>query len=239
MPVLLMTRPPDAARRFAEALPEELRARLTILFSPLLDIRATGRRVEFSGVRGLIFTSANGVAAADAPRDLPAFCVGEATAAAAARAGYMAHACGGTADALVEHLLTTRPDAPLLHLRGAHARGDVSARLSTGGLPCSEQVVYEQALLPLTDAARTALLAQAPVIVPLFSPRSAAHFSNLCPADARPYLIALSPAVAEPLKTLNYKDLQICSEATAPAMQQAVQDAAGKLPWVEGRCDLQ
>lgn len=239
MPVLLMTRPLEAARRFAVALPEAVQTRLEILFSPLVEIRPIEGTPDASGARGLIFTSANGVAAAEAPRDLPAYCVGDATAAAAAAAGYRALACGGTADALVEHLLRLRPDGPLLHLRGTHARGDVAERLTAGGLPCTGQAVYDQVLVPLTAQARAALLAQPPVIVPLFSPRSAQHFSRLCPADARPVLLAFSDAVAEPLKTLNYKDLQICKTPTAAAMAQAVQDAAGGLARVESGSDPQ
>mgnify|MGYP001627877423 FL=1 len=240
MPVLLMTRPQAAAEGFTAALPDALRARLTILYSPLLDIRPLPGPLEAGDARGLIFTSANGVAAAAAlPRGLPAYCVGEATAGAAAAAGWRAEACGGTADALVDRLLETRPDGPLLHLRGAHTRGDVAARLTAGGLPCAGKAVYEQMLLPLTGEAEAALKAQAPVIAPLFSPRSARQFSKICPAEARPILLALRPAVADPMKSLNYKGLQICKMPTAQAMAKAVQDAAGRLARVEGGQDPQ
>lgn len=239
MPVLLMTRPLEAARRFAASLPADLQARLQVVYSPLIEIRPLPGPADAGDMRGLIFTSANGVAACEAPLSLPAYCVGEATAEAARRKGWKAQACGGTADALVAELLEARPQGPLLHLRGAHARGDVAARLSAGGVPCREKAVYEQQLLPLTDAAAAALTAQGTVIVPLFSPRTAQHFSKLCPADARPWLLALSPAVAEPLKALNYKDLQICKKPTAQAMAEAVQDAAGRLPWVEGGGEAQ
>lgn len=239
MVVLLMTRPLTAARRFVEALPADLLAKLQVIYSPLIEIRPLPGVADASGARGLIFTSANGVAAAEAPRDLPAYCVGEATAAAARENGWQAEACGGTADALVTNLLNTRPDGPLLHLRGTHTRGDVAARLTAGGIRCDEKVVYEQALLPLTAEAEAALAAQSLVIAPLFSPRTAQHFSKLCPAEARPFAVMLSSAVAEAAKALNYNDLQICKRPTAQAMTEAVQDAAVRLAWVEGGGEAQ
>ncbi len=239
MTVLLMTRPEAAAARFVEALPVPLKAQLDVLYSPLIRICPLPQPAEAGSACGVIFTSINGVAAAAGSQGLPAYCVGEATARAARKKGWHASACGGTAEALIETLIAKAPQGPLIHFRGAHARGNIASRLMAAGLECAEKVIYEQVLDPLTTAATAVLVGPTPVLVPLFSPRTAQHFSKLCPAEARPILLALSNAVAQPLKTLNYKDLQICSEPTAKAMVQAVQDAAGGLHWVEGHPEAQ
>ena len=59
-PFLLLTRPERESRRFLAELAAE---RAEPLVSPLLDIVTTGPLPYLAGVRGLIFTSANGVRA--------------------------------------------------------------------------------------------------------------------------------------------------------------------------------
>jgi uroporphyrinogen-III synthase len=73
----------------------------------------------------------------------------------------------------------------------------VAARLAALGLPAAEAVVYDQRPQPLTPAARAWLAGARPVIVPLFSPRSAALFAAEAAGAAAPLRIAaLSAAVA-------------------------------------------
>lgn len=237
MPALLMTRPLAAAERFVAALPAEARATLQVIHAPLIEIRPADGPVQLGDAKGVIFTSANGVAAASRETTvrLPAFCVGESTAEAAAGAGWQASCLGQCADELVAALLQQRPAAPLVHLRGAHARGAIAQRLSDGGLTCRELVVYDQVLLPLTAAALKALAAQIDVIVPLFSPRTARHFANLCGDASHLHLIALSQAVADPLKGLNCKTLRVSKAPDAKAMTAAVLDAAAQLSRLEDK----
>lgn len=233
---LLMTRPLAAAERFVAGLPEAARARLRVIYAPLMEIRPAQAPVSLQGVKGVIFTSANGVetASRETAARLPAYCVGERTAQAAAKAGWRASCLGHCADELVAALLSQRPEAPLLHLRGGHARGEIAERLTSGGIPCREQILYDQVLLPLTEEAKAALAAQTDVIVPLFSPRTARHFANLCGDAAHLHLIALSPAVAEPLKGLNCKTLRVSKTPDAAALAAAVLDAAAQLSQLEG-----
>ncbi|MFY0308444.1 uroporphyrinogen-III synthase [Leisingera sp. D0M16] len=233
---LLMTRPLAAAERFVAGLPEAARAGLRVIYAPLMEIRPAQAPVDLDHVKAVIFTSANGVEAAsrETAARLPAYCVGERTAQAAAEAGWQASCLGHCADELVAALLSQRPEAPLLHLRGGHARGEIAERLTSGGIPCQEQILYDQVLLPLTDEAKMALAAQTDVIVPLFSPRTARHFANLCGDASHLHLIALSPAVAEPLKGLNCKTLRVSKTPDAAALAAAVLDAAAQLSPLEG-----
>ena len=200
-PVLLLTRP----RAASDALADEIGARLgdavDVVVSPLIDIVHLPGPLALNGVRGLIFTSANGVEAAAAltpNRDLPAYCVGPATTRQADAAGWRAEMAGPDAEALVRRLKALRPDAPLLHLRGRHARGDIAGQLGAAGVPVREQIVYDQTSLPLSEAALECLRADAPVIVPLFSPRSARLFAEASPGPVAA-VAAISHAVADAL----------------------------------------
>jgi len=234
---LLMTRPEEPAKRFVTRLPPELRARLHVVYSPLIGIEPLAHEVDFDDARGLIFTSANGVSVAarlTTHRDLPCFCVGAATTRAAQNAGWTAQTAGSNAEGLIATLHKTRPDGPLLHLRGRHARGNVAARLGVLGLPTMERVIYDQPLLPLTKAAVQILRGPNPVIAPLFSPRTARQFANSVTGDAPLYLAALSEAVAKPLRSLNYNSLLVSPAADATAMAGLVAQLVNDAGWVEG-----
>lgn len=233
---LLMTRPMEAARRFVAGLPDDLRAALQVTHAPLMEIRPRTVSLDASSFRGVIFTSAHAVAIAsrETAARRPAFCVGPHTTAVARQAGWQAECVGACAEELIVTLLSQRPPAPLLHLRGAHGRGAVAERLSGAGLPCEEQVVYDQALLPLSEAARRLIAGPTGVIVPLFSPRTARHFASQCGDAGNLHLVALSKAVAEPLECLNFKTLRVSGAADSKAMTQAVRDAADAVSRLEG-----
>jgi len=104
---LLMTRPREASEQFVARLPPPLRARLTLVFSPLIRIEPAATAIDFGGARGLIFTSSNGVQVATgltSRRDLPCYCVGEATTHAAQLAGWQAECAGTNAEGLIATL---------------------------------------------------------------------------------------------------------------------------------------
>lgn len=232
-----MTRPQEAAECFMAQLPANLRARLDPLFSPLVAIEPIAAAIEFGDARGLIFTSANGVGVAGKltrRRDLPCYCVGMATTRAAQKAGWQANCAGTEAKDLIRTLAESQPERPLLHIRGVHGRGKVAARLSALGCLAREQVIYDQPLLPLTQAARTVLACTSPVIVPLFSPRTARQFANLVAGQAPRYLAALSAAVAKPLSMLKYNNLMIAEHPDAGTMAQLVGDLVNDAERVEG-----
>lgn len=228
-PILLLLRPRAQSERFAAGLTGCLGA-LPRVVAPLMEIVPQPLTIDPEPYATLIFTSENGVAsfAAQSPlRDRPAWCVGPRTAAAAAEAGFAvrsatapggaAQARGGpatapdgtgtapcgTAEALIAALTAARPAAPLLHLRGAHAVTDLAGRLRAEGLACDEAVVYAQDERPPTPEALTTLAGAAPVLVPLFSPRSA-RLAAAAARAARPHgrgaplhVVAISPAAAE------------------------------------------
>ena len=199
VPVLLVTRPREAGARFCEACAPRL-APIEPILAPVLEIVPRTAPIDLAGVRGLIFTSENGVrafVAAHARRDLPAWCVGAQTAAAARAAGIAAHEAGGDAASLLRLLRAERPAGPLLHLRGAHAAADLAEPLCAGGIPTRAAILYDQEERPLGPQAQAALAGARPVLLPLFSPRSAALLAGAAQSACAPlHPVAISAAAA-------------------------------------------
>lgn len=199
-PFVLLTRPGPQSDRFAAS----LRARapgMAIVTSPLMAPRFLAPDLPQGPWQAVILTSETGALAAGRCKpDLPdlAFCVGPRTAKVAARQGFAALSADGDAEALLA-LILSQPQAPLLHLRGREARGDLARRLSAHGRPTAETVVYAQEEQALTPQARTLLAGRDPVLCPVFSPRAAQILRAACLRDhlgAPITLVAMSAAVA-------------------------------------------
>jgi uroporphyrinogen-III synthase len=208
-----------------------------VIYSPILEIKPLPVCVSANDTRGLIFTSANAVnaaASAGIDRALPAYCVGPATTGTAKGAGWDARMMGQTAEELVAALLQIRPQTPLLHLRGEHSRGSIAERLTESGLTAHEQPVYQQNLLPLTSEASVAASGDAPVLAPIFSPRTARHFADIWHGSAPLWLAAISQATAEPLYSLPYARLKVAKEPTPQKMRKAVKKLVKHALRVEG-----
>jgi uroporphyrinogen-III synthase len=173
----------------------------------------------------VIFTSATGVAAAKG-LDLPrrAWCVGGQTAAQARAAGFDAVSADGDAGALVAAVLANPPPGRLLHLRGEETRGDVAERLTAAGLETVSVVVYRQEPQALTEEAQELLVRPGTVILPLFSPRTAALFRAAAPSGltARLMLVAMSAAVADAAKGIPQEALELARQPDAEGMLEAV-----------------
>jgi uroporphyrinogen-III synthase len=90
---------------------------------------------------------------------------------------------------------------------------------------CADLVVYDQQAQPLTDAALRRLAANGPVVVPLFSPRTAKLFSAAGPFAAPLHLIAMSDAVAEAAGLIDATSITVAAEPTQPAMVAATASA--------------
>ncbi|MGJ8627160.1 MAG: uroporphyrinogen-III synthase [Sulfitobacter sp.] len=196
MPSLLITRPIANAACFVADLAKDIQQDVTIVVSPLLEIVPTGVQIDLTGFRGVIFTSSNAVELAPKGIQHPAFCVGQKTAKRAEAAGWSVIAKESTADQLVTRLAELAPTGPLLHLAGAHRRGDIAGRLSALGTPTEVIVLYKQSKLDLTTQAIELLNGEESVVAPLFSPRSAAQFIEQVPDLHNVIIIAMSEAVA-------------------------------------------
>ncbi len=205
MPRLLLTRARPQAEGFAIMMRGQ--TSLVPIISPMQEMRDLAVKIDLSGITALAFTSQNGVAAfaRQSPARLPAYCVGEATAARARALGFEAKAAAGNMESLQKIL----PSCGVLHLHGRHV---------AGALGVQNLAIYEQVALPLGEDAQTLLAADAIAAVALFSPRSARLWAE-SPAhhlSARPVLYALSEAVAAPLRGISAP--RICPAPNATAM---------------------
>ncbi|MBY6004019.1 uroporphyrinogen-III synthase [Salipiger bermudensis] len=224
-PILLLTRPEAASRQFLSALEAEGVSGFKSIISPLIGIEVTGPLPDLEGIGGAIFTSANGVrayAALGGPVLPLCFTVGDATAEAARAAGFAPRSAGGDAAALVDMVIEEAPGVPLVHLRGTHARGAVAERLRAAGLVATDAVIYDQPAQELSAGAKAALQGDVPVIVPLFSSRSAAQFARGGGGGAPLIVAAMSGDVAAALEALYVTRLEILAQPDAKAMKRAV-----------------
>ncbi|HMQ95013.1 MAG TPA: uroporphyrinogen-III synthase [Amaricoccus sp.] len=175
---LLLTRPEAQSAEFAAALEVALPGRFRVVAAPMIEIVALPGTPDLVGVGGLLFTSANGVAQfADriARRDLPAYCVGAMTAAAARAAGFEAASAGGDVAALAALVAARRRPGggALLHVRGRHAAGDLAGRLAAAGFEVRAAEIYDQRQRVPGDEALALLQGAGAEAVAVFSPRSA------------------------------------------------------------------
>ena len=235
-PRLLITRPEPTATRFAEELRGDLPG-VDIVISPLMRITCGGTLPAIAPGTVLVFTSRHGVAGfcrLSARRDLRACAVGCATAAEARRQGFDTIAARGDAASLLDRITADGMTGPFLHLRGAHVAADIVAALRRAGHTAQEAVVYDQQAQPLSAAARAVLDGQAPVILPLMSPRSAALFFDAAGTPRAPLLVAaMSRNVADRIPAGAARRVAVARTPDAASMRIVLEDLVKSAKRVE------
>ena len=198
-PIILLTRPLAQSQRFADQIGGAL-------ISPLMRPEFLSPELPLGDFAAIVLTSETGAGAAGrisaAGAALPklAFCVGNRTAEMARAAGFTASSAAGAADDLLAHIIAGRPAGRLLLLQGQHSVGDLEQRLVSARIETVSRIVYRQIAQKLTEEAIAVLQDVRPVILPIFSPRSAKLLADelrRIAAKAPIWLAALSPAVAE------------------------------------------
>lgn len=195
-PTLIITRPVPDGARFAG----EVAAHIDVptILSPLQEIVPLDTECDAGGY---LFTSSNGVAQASrlGLSAGPAWCVGDRTAQMARDAGFDAQSANGNAEDLIAMVLNQRPAIALAHIRGRAARGDIAPRLSAAGIHCDDVIAYDQRAIALTKEAKVAIEGVNPVIIPLFSPRTASLLLEQIRLGSHIELIAISQVTANAL----------------------------------------
>ncbi len=234
-PVLILRPSPGAERTARSVAGLGLRP----ILSPLLRFERTGRLepADLDGAQALAFTSAAAVDAAAcdirsgaAPVSafaLPAFCVGDATAARADAAGFGAvRSAAGAAAALRRTLGALDPAAgAVLHLQGA----DLAAALDAPGAPpIRTRVLYAaRPVDALTDEAADAL--GAPAIALVHSRRIAdglaAALARRAPAALD--VVAISVRAAAPLTAPPCREIAVARRPTEAALLDALAARSG------------
>ncbi|WP_413687547.1 uroporphyrinogen-III synthase [Rhodobacter sp. Har01] len=179
----------------------------------------------------VILSSETGVRAAarlrDAGQPLPgrAFCVGDRTAEVARASGFDAISAGGAVENLAALILSRPDEGPLLWLRGQDRAGDLLSLLP--GRQVAEAVVYAQKECLPTAEAMAVIAAPGPVVVPLFSPRTARLFVQALPETRSATLlpVAMSGNVAAALPPDLARLAVVAERPDAPAMIAAISRA--------------
>ncbi|WP_299619286.1 uroporphyrinogen-III synthase [uncultured Tateyamaria sp.] len=224
-----MTRPRGAAERFVASLPAVLRPKVVPVYAPLIAIKPLNVAIAFED-EAAIFTSANGVHYGPDGAERVAYCVGAATTDAACSRGWIAERRGRNADDLVASLIADPPLSPLIHVSGVHKRGDIAERLTAHGIPTRSVAVYDQVAQDLTHEARALIQGGKPLILPLFSPRTAHQFASQVPQAGTVRAIALSEAVADALVQGSYGAVSVAATPDATAMCDAIARVLSDLP---------
>lgn len=222
IPTLVLTRPRVASAR------EAARYDGPVVIAPVMQIVGRDVDVALDGFLGVILTSANAVPFLPDLSDMPAYVVGARTAeASAATRGADVRLIAQDADDLVARLISSGDiSGPLLHAHGRETRGEVAGRLSKAGIETVSTVIYDQEPCDLTDAAKRVLHGSAPVILPLWSPRSATLVAGQTGAlPPNVVVIALSPAVAEAWRDGTGQTPVVCAAPTSEEMSHQI-DAA-------------
>ncbi len=228
-PVVLLTRPAPQSQRFAQALQARLPS-VQVVVSPLMQTEWLHPPLPDRPFHALILTSETGaeaaghLRAASIPLPETAFCVGPRTTDTARAAGFAAISADGDVHALAALIRAAQPQGPLLHIRGEDVAGNLAETLTNGGIETHSAILYAQRPCPLSPAALTLLQAADPVLVPLFSPRSAQILAQALPADAKAplWIAAISPAAATEAQALSPARLAVAPHPDGGNMLQTV-----------------
>lgn len=188
--------------------------------APVLEIRPfAGPEPDLNGIGALAFTSPNGVdafARLTPRRDLPAFAVGDATAAAARAAGWndVVSASGAIED--LARLLADRASGPVLAPGAREPAGDLAGLLA-GRVEVRRLVVYEAVETQASPPADWD-------VVLVHSPRAGRAIAaavGVNGARGRP-AVAISTNAAAPLQPCGFDRLDIAAAPAEAAMLEAL-----------------
>jgi len=234
---VLITRPEEDAAPLASALGAH---GIETISAPLMEIvYSDGPPLDLTGVQALLATSANGVRAftrRSSCRDVSVFAVGDATAWAAAEAGFATiESAAGDVAALADlvHRRVDPKDGALLHVAGTAVAGDLGGRLGAVGFDVRRAVLYEvRTAARLPETIRAALETRAVDGVALYSPRTAKTFVRLV-SDAglagqcgSLTAFCLSDAVAEAIGGLVWRRVAVAGRPDQAAMIALISNAS-------------
>ncbi|WP_404382349.1 uroporphyrinogen-III synthase [Caenispirillum salinarum] len=225
---VLITRPLADARTTADLMRDR---GVEPVIEPLFSISIIpAANADTTDAQGFLITSANGARslAETLERDhpeafgLPAYCVGEASAATARERGFsQVRSADGDVTALAALVRAkARPeDGVLVHAAGTHVAGDLSGLLEEEGFSVRRQRLYETRQAVALSRETADLLATKSVHAALFySPRTAKIFVDLARkakvADACADIVAycLSQAVADDLRQIPFARVRTAAE---------------------------
>jgi uroporphyrinogen-III synthase len=225
--MILLTRPQSGSESFCAALRAQI-PKAEILTSPLIAIKYICAPLNLTAYGGIVFTSVHGVEFFkdhDVPENMPCFAVGSRTAQAASDAGFLVANSDGDSAALVKMILSHPNLGQLLHVHGEHTLGEVAKQLTQNGYPCESMVVYAQTARPLSSRVIEAVQGGGPLILPLFSRRTAILLLEQITPTAGSHIVAMSKSVAEPFHKFDHLRMTVVDVPRSDKMLRAVCNA--------------
>lgn len=225
-PIILLTRPQAQSERFAAELG------LPALISPLMAAEFLTPPHMTGHFAAVVLTSETGVEAAQRismtgqAMPLAAYCVGRRTADAAEVAGFTVLTVASNMAALSEQVLANPPQGVLLILRAEDSAGDLENITKSAGIETVSAITYRQKACLLSPQAEAVLSRIDPVLVPLFSPRSAQLFAaeyRRIGAKAPLLCVAISQATADAFDMAS-QEIRIARKPNGPSMRCEVLD---------------
>jgi len=189
-----------------------------VLIEPMLTIYpCPNTKLKLDEVAAILLTSANGARAlADNTivRDLPIFCVGDATAHVAKTRGFecVSSAKGDARDLMKLTLRQLNPrDGTLVHITGSFIAGNLAEDLTSHGYKVQRAILYRTENTQRFSEPCVSLLREGVIDgILFFSPRSASNF----------------------VKLLQQENLvELCRKIKVYGLSQAVTEAAAGVPW--------
>ena len=211
----ILTRPQGDSEQLARHL---IAMDHSVLIEPMLTIHpCPDAKLKLDHVAAILLTSANGARAlADHTkvRDLPVFCVGDATAHVAKTSGFkcVSSANGDSRDLMNLVQLQLNPeDGALVHVAGSSVAGNLKEDLTTHGYKVQRAILYRAENTRRLSKTCISLIRRGDVDgVLFFSPRSASNFVKLLRQD---------------------KLAELCRKIMVYGLSKAVAEAAAGVPW--------
>ena len=224
LPEIVLTRPEDGARAF-HVLIQDVLPKAKVTKSPLIKIKFIPILPDLEQFNGVIFTSTNGVIATKkkfVPPGILCFTVGSKTAQAAKKLGFKILCSEETSENLISEMLSHPIKGTLVHVRGEYTRGKISSRLNKNGFDCYEIIAYKQAHNPLNFQARKAFKSKRPLLIPLFSRRTAQLLLEEALPMEKCHIVAMSEAVSEPFEQTELANITIAKSPDIESMLETV-----------------
>lgn len=219
--VLLLTRPLDGNERFCLNI-EHLLSQCEILDNPLQKIEFLEALIEVKEGSILIFTSINGLRASKKYnlRNKKCFVVGENTRKIAASSGYEVLGSSSDQENLLKLIKLKKPTESMVHIRGKHTAGNLCGSLKNSGFSCFEITGYNQKPLKIKKQVFQKVMSGRPVILPIFSPRSAKLLLKELDLTGF-HVVAMSEVVSKELAGVDLAELIISKKPDLISMQEA------------------
>lgn len=223
-PTILLTRPLPQSERFAREIAAQI-GHVPVMISPLFQARFL-QQPPRAAQGAVIFTSETGVAAAVAgghvcPGQI-AYCVGSRTAQAAAQAELNPLDAKGDWRDLALLIQSHCPRGPVTFFCAQDAPTHLETALGHAGYVVARVDVYTQDILDLSAAAAEVLRGDAPVILPLFSPKNAQVLARNLPYSPAPLWLACISAASLSAFDGAYARSAIAHRPNAAALLDAI-----------------